>query len=616
MLGGTETLPEVWREQNSDTSKSAELTLTLDSMPPSAKPGDAMRIRLPPAVFEMPLPGTAKNMILRTQIPISKLSFESVAHPADGEQVAASIMDTKAVHGGQFLTTSTSAVGSAVHHGHVSLVIEALQPPALPALALRAFQAFYDVLTTCCLLLLALFALAAGLCYGAISLVAYPFRFPYRGALALIDACWREQRPRQQLSVGARAIRAVCHDVLPALLLICLAVVLLPIVGVGALVVVPALQFIILPAVSLLMAAGAKQAIMRFMFPGWAFSVLSDHLPPPVGTKMWDSNLRSRPRDKAGRMMHRHSQVARIELGASTNLIGQASVVPLTRVLAGGSLSAPPPAPHSGKASGSGSGSRTGGGSAGDVNTGSAIRGGEQDLNGGSGAQASANASYDSAEPRPSPEQPPVPEPRPSPEQPPVPEPAAPPQPEPAQPAPASRPQAEIIVVPALEDNYSYIILDRSQPPPYPIAFVDPADPEAIFAALDGAALPLTELQPVAIFTTHHHWDHGECCRDLDAISGLEIDPQRAVTPFPPDVAPPCDPAPWYRLFWFSRPILSFGSRSPAAGGNAAMLKHPGFEAMRVYGGADDNVQACTHWMADGDVVRVGPAVSIRAIGG
>ena len=77
-------------------------------------------------------------------------------------------------------------------------------------------------------------------------------------------------------------------------------------------------------------------------------------------------------------------------------------------------------------------------------------------------------------------------------------------------------------------------------PPPFPLAFVDPSDPEAVFAALESAALGPGAVKPVAIFTTHHHWDH--------------------------------------------------------AGGNRALAKH--FPQLKIYGGRDDCVAGCTRRVA------------------
>ncbi|EOD07500.1 hypothetical protein EMIHUDRAFT_218459 [Emiliania huxleyi CCMP1516] len=360
---------------------SAALVLTV-RLPPDAKPGEVLRTRLPPSAnlpemtFEVPS-GACTTVTVRTPLPLCKI-------------------DT-AVKG-----------GAAEQPTEISHVTAGSVQPALPDRQRRAFQSAFDAFTTICLLALAIIAVAVGLIYGAAWLVTFPLRVPYRAAHAFLDRCWSEQRPVAQLSGWARVQRALLHDILPASLLVSLVAVALPLIGAGALVLLPPIMLVFLPAAELLMAAGAKQAIMRYMFPSLPFSLLYKHvLPAPVGTKLFDSSLRSRPRDTAGRQILRHSQLSRVELREGAMLDGRES---------------------------------------------------------------------------------------------------------------------------------------------------------AVFAALESAALGPGAVKPVAIFTTHHHWDH--------------------------------------------------------AGGNAEMLKRPGFEGMRVYGGKDDSVQACTHWMADGDVVHVGPALAVRAIGG
>ena len=92
-----------------------------------------------------------------------------------------------------------------------------------------------------------------------------------------------------------------------------------------------------------------------------------------------------------------------------------------------------------------------------------------------------------------------------------------------------------------------------------PVALVDPSDPTAVLAALSdlsrdhygGAAL-----RPVAILTTHKHWDH--------------------------------------------------------AGGNVE-LRRKCPSVTRVYGGVQDAVAGMTHPVVDGDVVRIG-SLRIRAM--
>ncbi|XP_053953778.1 hydroxyacylglutathione hydrolase, mitochondrial isoform X2 [Anastrepha ludens] len=55
-------------------------------------------------------------------------------------------------------------------------------------------------------------------------------------------------------------------------------------------------------------------------------------------------------------------------------------------------------------------------------------------------------------------------------------------------------------VLPALEDNYMYLIIDKATKN---AAVVDPVDPDVVIAAVQAEDLKLTK-----ILTTHHHWDH------------------------------------------------------------------------------------------------------------
>jgi glyoxylase-like metal-dependent hydrolase (beta-lactamase superfamily II) len=93
---------------------------------------------------------------------------------------------------------------------------------------------------------------------------------------------------------------------------------------------------------------------------------------------------------------------------------------------------------------------------------------------------------------------------------------------------------------------------------PLAVALVDPAEPAVVERAL--AALSRDEyagrtLEPVAILTTHRHWDH--------------------------------------------------------AAGNRALKK--AYPRIRVYGGVDDHVSGCTHPLRDGDTLRVG-SLTVRAL--
>ena len=109
-----------------------------------------------------------------------------------------------------------------------------------------------------------------------------------------------------------------------------------------------------------------------------------------------------------------------------------------------------------------------------------------------------------------------------------------------------------VTVIPIMDNNYSYLLVDRATGR---AALVDPADPHAAAKAVESARCELTH-----ILTTHHHHDH--------------------------------------------------------AGGNtslvAAVLQSKG-RALTVVGGARDQVPGCTLKVKDGDIVRLG-ATAIRVI--
>ena len=58
----------------------------------------------------------------------------------------------------------------------------------------------------------------------------------------------------------------------------------------------------------------------------------------------------------------------------------------------------------------------------------------------------------------------------------------------------------DVHIVPILEDNFSYVVMDRSTSE---AALVDPADPEPVLAAASSLGANVT-----AVLTTHHHYDH------------------------------------------------------------------------------------------------------------
>ena len=63
--------------------------------------------------------------------------------------------------------------------------------------------------------------------------------------------------------------------------------------------------------------------------------------------------------------------------------------------------------------------------------------------------------------------------------------------------------QFRVVIVPYLEDNFAYIVLEVATSK---YILVDPGDFDAIHEALELLQIPAVGIQ--AIFTTHKHWDH------------------------------------------------------------------------------------------------------------
>lgn len=57
-----------------------------------------------------------------------------------------------------------------------------------------------------------------------------------------------------------------------------------------------------------------------------------------------------------------------------------------------------------------------------------------------------------------------------------------------------------IVPIPALSDNYMYLVIDETTKE---CAVVDPVEPEKVIENVDRNDLKLT-----TVLTTHHHWDH------------------------------------------------------------------------------------------------------------
>ncbi|KAL6423161.1 hypothetical protein ACFW04_010086 [Cataglyphis niger] len=74
----------------------------------------------------------------------------------------------------------------------------------------------------------------------------------------------------------------------------------------------------------------------------------------------------------------------------------------------------------------------------------------------------------------------------------------------------------KVQILPALQDNYMYLIIDEAT---QEAAVVDPVDPEAVATAVQQNNIKLTK-----VLTTHHHWDHaGGNARLLKNFPNLSI---------------------------------------------------------------------------------------------
>lgn len=71
-------------------------------------------------------------------------------------------------------------------------------------------------------------------------------------------------------------------------------------------------------------------------------------------------------------------------------------------------------------------------------------------------------------------------------------------------------------ILPALQDNYMYLIVDENS---QEAGIVDPVAPDTVVKAVNDEGVKLTH-----ILTTHHHWDHaGGNSALLEKISELQV---------------------------------------------------------------------------------------------
>ncbi|XP_014291935.1 hydroxyacylglutathione hydrolase, mitochondrial isoform X1 [Halyomorpha halys] len=80
-------------------------------------------------------------------------------------------------------------------------------------------------------------------------------------------------------------------------------------------------------------------------------------------------------------------------------------------------------------------------------------------------------------------------------------------------------PGMSVQILPALSDNYMYLIIDNDTKE---AAAVDPVDPDTLFSAVKNLDVNLTK-----VLTTHHHWDHAggnkkvkELMKDIPIFGG------------------------------------------------------------------------------------------------
>jgi len=74
----------------------------------------------------------------------------------------------------------------------------------------------------------------------------------------------------------------------------------------------------------------------------------------------------------------------------------------------------------------------------------------------------------------------------------------------------------KVKLIPALQDNYMYLLIDKAT---RQAAAVDPVEPDKVIAAAKEENVRLT-----TVFTTHHHWDHAGGNKDLiSKIDGLQV---------------------------------------------------------------------------------------------
>ena len=71
-------------------------------------------------------------------------------------------------------------------------------------------------------------------------------------------------------------------------------------------------------------------------------------------------------------------------------------------------------------------------------------------------------------------------------------------------------------VLPALSDNYMYLLVDNKT---NQAAIVDPVEPDTVMRAVEEEGVELT-----TVLTTHHHWDHAGGNKEIvKRLPGLNV---------------------------------------------------------------------------------------------
>lgn len=77
-------------------------------------------------------------------------------------------------------------------------------------------------------------------------------------------------------------------------------------------------------------------------------------------------------------------------------------------------------------------------------------------------------------------------------------------------------PHMSVKILPALSDNYMYLIVDKIS---QKAAIVDPVEPKTVVSAVKEAAVNLT-----TVLTTHHHWDHAGGNKEMVTLAENPLD--------------------------------------------------------------------------------------------